>query len=79
MGLTQRNIGALDLYLASDPGSSLSPCLLKFVKDFVNFHLGLGMTHIDTKEQSDQKSRLFLQVLYDNKGMDKIDISKSLR
>ena len=79
MGLTKRNIGALDLYLASDPGSSLTPCLLKIVKDLVNFRLGLGMSHIDTKEQSDQKSRVFLQVLYDNKGMDKIGISKILR
>ena len=77
MGLTKRNIGALDLYLASDPGSS--PCLLKIVKDLVNFRLGLGMSHIDTKEQSDHKTRVFLKVLYDNKGMDKIGISKILR
>ena len=53
--------------------------LLKIVKDLVNFRLGLGMSHIDTKEQSDQKSRVFLQVRYDNKGMDKIGISKILR
>ena len=72
MGLTKCNIGALDLYLASDPGSSLTHCLLKIVKDLVNFRLGLGMSHIGTKEQSDHKSRVFLQVLYDNKGMDKI-------
>ena len=37
------------------------------------------MSHTDTKEQSDQKSRVFLQVLYDNEGMDKIGISKILR
>ena len=81
MGLTKQNIGALDLYLVGDLGSSLTPCLLKIVKDLVNFRLGLGMSHIDTKKkkQSDQKSRVFLQVLYDNKGMDKIDISKILR
>ena len=78
MGLTEHNTGALDLYLASDPGSSLIPCLLKIVKDLVNFCLGLGIFHIDTKEQSNQKSRVFLQVLYDNKGVDKISISKIL-
>ena len=79
MGLTKCNIGALDLYLASDSGSSLTPCLLKIVKDLVNFHLGLGMSHIDTEEKSNHKSRVFLEVLYGNKGMDKISIFKILR
>ena len=79
MGLTKRNIGALDLYLASDPGSSLTPCLLKIIKDLVNFCLGLGMSHINTKEQYNQKSSVFLPLLYDNKGMDKIGICKILR
>ena len=79
MGLTQRNIGALDLSLTSDPGSSLTPCRMSIVKDLVNFRLGLGMSHIDTKEQSNEKSRVLLQLLYDNKGIDKIGISKILR
>ena len=80
MGLTKRNIGALDLYLASEwPGQLFNPLSSEIVKDLVNFRLGLGMSHIDTKEQSDQKSRVFLQVLYDSKGMDKIGISKILR
>ena len=79
MGLTKHNIGALDLYLTNDPGSSLTPCLLKIVKDLVNFRLGLGLSHIDTKERSDHKSKVFLQVLYNNKGMDEIGISKILR
>ena len=79
MGLTKRNIGALDLYLASNLGSSLTLCLLKIVKDLVHFRLDLDISYIDTKEQPDQKSRVFLQVLYDNKGMDKIGISKILR
>ena len=76
MGLKKRNIGASDLYPASDQGSSLTHCLLKIVKDLDNFRLGLSMSHIDTKEQSNQKSRVFLQVLHDSKGMDKIGISK---
>ena len=77
--MIKRNIGTLDLHLACDPGSSLTPCFLKIVTDLVNCHLGLDKSHIDTEEQSDQKSRVFLQVLYDNKGMDKIGISKILR
>ena len=76
--MTKRNNGALDFYLGSDPGSSLTPCLLQIVKDLVNFRLGLGMSHIDKKEHSDQKSRVFFQVLYDNKGVDKIGLSKIL-
>ena len=79
MGLTKRNIGTLDLYLAGDLSSSFTPCLLKIVKHLVNFRLGQGMSHIDTKEQSNQKSKVFLQLQYDNKGIDKIGISKILR
>ena len=42
MGLTKRNIGTLDLYLASYPDSSLTPCLLKIFTDIVNFRFGPG-------------------------------------
>ena len=79
MGLTKRNIDALDLYLANDLDSSLTSCHLNIVRGLVNFRLGQGMSHIDTKYQSNQKSRLFLQLLYENKGMDKVGISKFLR
>ena len=76
MGLTQHFIDALDLYLDSNLDGSLIPCSLNIVRDLVNLCLGLGMSHIDTKEQSNEKSKVFLQLLYGNKGTDKISIPR---
>ena len=62
MGLAKHDIVALDLYLACDLGNSLTTCYLNIVRDLVNFCLGMGVSHIDTKEQYNEKS-MFLQLL----------------
>ena len=53
---------------------------LRVVRDLVNFHLGSGHSQsLLGQDKSNLKSKVSLQVLFDNKGIDAIGLSSILR
>ena len=78
--LGHRSLGSLDTYLAGDFTTNVSQGQLRVVRDLVNFRLGLGHSQSQPgQDKSNLKSKVFLQVLFDNKGIDAIGLSSILR
>ena len=78
--LGQRSLGSLDTFLAGNITTDISQGQLRIVRDLVNFRLGLG--HSQSKpgdDKSNPKSKVFLQVLFENKGIDEVGLSGILR
>ena len=74
-----RSLGSLDPYLSGDFTNNVSQGQLRVVRDLVNFRLGLG--HSQSQPGQDifnLKSKVFLQVLFDNKAVDAIGLSGNL-
>ena len=78
--LGHRSLGSLDTYLPGDFTSSVPQVQVRVVRDLVIFPLGLGHSQSQPdQDKSDLKSKVFLQVLLDNKGIDAIGLSSILR
>ena len=78
--LGHRSLGSLDTYLAGDFITNASQGQLRVVKDLVNSRLELGHSQSQPgQDKSNLTSKVFLQVLFDNKGMDAIGLSSILR
>ena len=77
--LGRRSLGSLDLYLDENRPTNISTNQLKIIRDLVNFQLGLGSSQSQPEQgTSTQKSKVFLQILFDNKGIDTIGLSSIL-
>ena len=78
--LRHRSLGSIDTYLAGDFTTYVSQGQLRVVRDLGNFRLGFGHSPSQPgQDKSNLKSKVFLQVLFDNKGIDAIGRSSILR
>ena len=80
--LGHRSLGSFDTYLAlaGDFTTNVSQGQLRVVRDLVNFRLGLGHSQSQPgQDKSNLKSKVLLQVFFDNKGIGAIRLSSILR